>query len=932
MQILDACKKHNGDELIKKVNNVRVPSNIAEAHDKKNKEKILNNLKSDPKLYKEIQNILFGNTPDGGKVKCAPKVLKPDTNNQDLEKPIVSERCYPVKNPNEVNWELKAPSPKECQKSRRSSGSKHRHKDITTTQFAIADDDNVSAVQQITKGGGPALTLVSKWQYSFDDSEEINPELENNSNLLVPDMYLKNGTVKINGSTKNDSRFVVFQSKERWKTNLKETYKYMEMHTKRRRPVRRSISHPAKIPPNLTVRNIMCDDKKPKLFHIGDVLISEYAPQGLPRCWSCPTISLHIRSHLKPPLKQQASFDENVYEVDVMRNVAAKQKLNEEIVPPSDERRTSLPYLNVSTNGSGTPVKEKPMHISSSDESKLRKKSLEAFMPYVTVSGTQMDEKCVHISSPGESKLHRKSLDTVGKSLLYEINGALDEQKLSTEIVESDSQSFKPLKKSSSQKGILKKNSYDKSISFQNSNENKLQRSLSGPYDKWHKREISCSKPLDNYVSANQMPSEKVTFSKNNENFQNADRHEDYSFVSGTKNPNSSNFNEKKDVMNGNAELSSSSIKNVNETHNKSKTISVNTGPVKCYPSDSSMPSNPNANNTESFIDKKHSKKNVIALDKSCSSKDLKSFINGITDSKPSVNPSNQQSQINRFNHARRSLTSEESVCQSDKRNSVDNSEDHQPSRIPVRFSCSKNCNDENGLSKWNETYPYKYISSEEKFNHRSSVTGERRRPRSLIIWQNNNTGFGEDGNENCLHNNFHVIYNDTSDYNVVPAASEQNNPTSESTNTSSIQQVEEKTVQRRRRANPDCKYVKDESELKLNFVRRRQRPTSITSLSRIPRPCHNKLLPDRNSTFFGSSTDNVHSVCQNSAIIDAENGLNLQRVSSMPSVPLLGEKQLPIYFQGQKVGHSAIHELPPPPSEEPPPNHCLPSRFVAAF
>lgn len=43
--------------------------------------------------------------------------------------------------------------------------------DHSVTQFALIDDENVSALQQVTKGGG-ALTLASQWKSQFDDSEE----------------------------------------------------------------------------------------------------------------------------------------------------------------------------------------------------------------------------------------------------------------------------------------------------------------------------------------------------------------------------------------------------------------------------------------------------------------------------------------------------------------------------------------------------------------------------------------------------------------------------------------------------------------------------------------------------------------------------------------------------------------------------------------
>ena len=58
------------------------------------------------------------------------------------------------------------------------------HRDLSITQFALADDDNVS--QQATKGGGGGLTLASQWKSQFDDSEETDNELKAD-NLQSPE-------------------------------------------------------------------------------------------------------------------------------------------------------------------------------------------------------------------------------------------------------------------------------------------------------------------------------------------------------------------------------------------------------------------------------------------------------------------------------------------------------------------------------------------------------------------------------------------------------------------------------------------------------------------------------------------------------------------------------------------------------------------------
>ncbi|GIY25455.1 hypothetical protein CDAR_575351 [Caerostris darwini] len=78
--------------------------------------------------------------------------------------------------------------PREHRHRRYHSGYKSRYsRDISITQMALAEDDNISALQQVTKGGAAAVTLASKWQVSFDDSEETDNEVEAKDNLTSPE-------------------------------------------------------------------------------------------------------------------------------------------------------------------------------------------------------------------------------------------------------------------------------------------------------------------------------------------------------------------------------------------------------------------------------------------------------------------------------------------------------------------------------------------------------------------------------------------------------------------------------------------------------------------------------------------------------------------------------------------------------------------------
>ena len=62
--------------------------------------------------------------------------------------------------------------------------------DHSVTQFALIDDENVSALQQVTKGGG-ALTLASQWKSQFDDSEDTTDnEWKQEAQVLFPSRKL----------------------------------------------------------------------------------------------------------------------------------------------------------------------------------------------------------------------------------------------------------------------------------------------------------------------------------------------------------------------------------------------------------------------------------------------------------------------------------------------------------------------------------------------------------------------------------------------------------------------------------------------------------------------------------------------------------------------------------------------------------------------
>lgn len=210
------------------------------------------------------------------------------------------------------------------------------HRDVSLTQFAMADDDNISAMQQVTKGAAAAMTLASKWQASFDDSEETDhDEMEENAPLASPDHRVVKRDSSGYALDKMAGRPAGKHCDDERRKRLEEGRMVIQEEVDAKKPVRRAVSQPAD-------------------YHItlAGFPLQGPVPLGLPRVWSCPSMGQHIRSHLQPPLRQQASFDDNVYEVDVARNVATR------CTEETEERRASLPSIHLRTPEEETPKKE----------------------------------------------------------------------------------------------------------------------------------------------------------------------------------------------------------------------------------------------------------------------------------------------------------------------------------------------------------------------------------------------------------------------------------------------------------------------------------------------------------------------------------------------------------------------------------------------
>ncbi|GJQ75439.1 hypothetical protein Trydic_g23606 [Trypoxylus dichotomus] len=173
-------------------------------------------------------------------------------------------------------------------------------RDQSLTQFAVIDDENVS--QQVTRGG--ALTLASQWKSQFDDSEE---------------------------TTDNE-----------WKPESPE----------HRAALVAPSEANAALPPALSRISEDSRTSHKKYINIAGIEAYPDLVGGLPRAWSTPSLGPNLRAGLKPPLLQQAAFDDLIFKVDVMRNVASRQLQNQEDEENKSQNSVfakwaSLPILNM---------------------------------------------------------------------------------------------------------------------------------------------------------------------------------------------------------------------------------------------------------------------------------------------------------------------------------------------------------------------------------------------------------------------------------------------------------------------------------------------------------------------------------------------------------------------------------------------------------
>ncbi|XP_073977373.1 tau-tubulin kinase asator isoform X5 [Rhodnius prolixus] len=261
------------------------------------------------------------------------------------------------------------------------------NRDLSVTQFALIDDDNLSATQQVTKGGG-GLTLVSQWKSQFDDSEETTDNEWKGENMPSPEhkLALANSQPQL---TAVDGVSHASNAAEKKQTPTTQVVhhpsqsaqqdghlsKISEDSTRHSCIKNVQVQHSNNSgnnnanlvnQPQIQPPEVKIDRKTKHCLNIAGIENFPHLQPMLPRAWSVPQIGLNIRSGLEPPLIQQAAFDDVLYSVDVMRNVASRSTQ-----PRNVRRKRSLPAMalnSVKVQENGVIKKEGDKQKSSVDK------------------------------------------------------------------------------------------------------------------------------------------------------------------------------------------------------------------------------------------------------------------------------------------------------------------------------------------------------------------------------------------------------------------------------------------------------------------------------------------------------------------------------------------------------------------------------------
>ncbi|XP_016967319.1 tau-tubulin kinase homolog Asator isoform X1 [Drosophila biarmipes] len=231
--------------------------------------------------------------------------------------------------------------------------------DHSVTQFALIDDENVSALQQVTKGG--ALTLASQWKSQFDDSEDTTDNEWNREPQSQPNLEQ---LIKL------DIPLPLNEAKHFCQNVVTDT--------------------------GILTKPPIEGNEKPKRYTLNITGIENYEALriSIPHCWSEPAMGNVLRKDLEPPAVQQAAFDDTVYRMDIARNVCVRETYSD--ITPLDKAKpaTSL----VSRVVLPSPFKEDAtfqLNTSNNSQAKLKHRRS---LPNVSVADL-FDDQPIHSNS-----------------------------------------------------------------------------------------------------------------------------------------------------------------------------------------------------------------------------------------------------------------------------------------------------------------------------------------------------------------------------------------------------------------------------------------------------------------------------------------------------------------------------------------------------
>lgn len=167
-------------------------------------------------------------------------------------------------------------------------GNSMANRDHSVTQYALIDDDNVSALQQMTRGGG-ALTMASQWKSQFDDSEETTDnewkqEPQSPSHHCGPASHSHQRHASAGPPVTGKGQH---------------THQYQHMVGTQSTDLDMAAAAAAAV-------------RKRAHLNIAGIESYEHLQDVLPHCWSEPALGNVLRDRLEPPVLQQAAFDDTV--------------------------------------------------------------------------------------------------------------------------------------------------------------------------------------------------------------------------------------------------------------------------------------------------------------------------------------------------------------------------------------------------------------------------------------------------------------------------------------------------------------------------------------------------------------------------------------------------------------------------------------------